>query len=132
MEQSTYKYSGVKLTAAIFKELLIEKFDGTLFSRQSAVKKISEYHVQRGGIIEQGRDLISVFKKATQDMQKQNVGLSNKGYGMWELHFAKKETTVIEDEDIEQSINYVVDETIGKGSLQYMCIILMYIMKWQN
>lgn len=53
-EQNDYKYSGVKLTPGIFRELLIELFDGALFSRQTAITTISEHHVQHGGIIEQG------------------------------------------------------------------------------
>ena len=114
-EQNDYKYSGVKLTPGIFRELLIELFDGTLFSRQTAITTIAETHVQRGGRIEQGRDLVAVFKRATQDLQKQNVGLVNKGYGMWELHYEKNETTIVKDDVAEEKNNYVADETIGTG-----------------
>lgn len=114
-EQNSYKYSSVKLTPAIFRELLIEFFDGTLFSRQTAITTISEHHVQQGGIIEQGRDLVAVFKRATQDLQKQNIGLINKGYGMWELHYEKNKTTVVKHDVIEEKVNYTADETIGVG-----------------
>ena len=114
-EQNEYKYSGVKLTPGIFRELLIEFFDGAIFSRQTAITTISENHIQRGGIIEQGRDLVMVFKKATQNLQKQNAGLLNKGYGMWELHYKKTETTIIEDGLSEEKTNYLADEIIGIG-----------------
>lgn len=114
-EQNDYKYSGVKLTPGIFRELLIELFDGALFSRQTAITTISERYVQLGGIIEQGRDLVAVFKAATQAMQKQEIGLLNKGYGIWELHYVKNETTIIKDNTSEEKINYAVDETIGTG-----------------
>ena len=114
-EQNDYKYSGVKLTPGIFRELLIELFDGTLFSRQTAITTIAETHVQRGGRIEQGRDLVAVFKHATLNLQKQNVGLVNKGYGMWELHYENNETTIVKDDVAEEKNNYVADETIGTG-----------------
>lgn len=113
--QHNYKYSGVKLTPGIFSELLIELFDGNLFSRQNAIATISKHHTQSGGIIEQNRDLVAVFKKATQTMVKQNLGLFNKGYGMWELHHKKQETKIINDNIEELKINYTVDESIGEG-----------------
>jgi hypothetical protein len=34
-----YKYSGVKLFPAVFKELLVLLFDGKQFTRQTAIKK---------------------------------------------------------------------------------------------
>jgi hypothetical protein len=114
-EQKDYKYSGVKLTPGIFRELLIELFDGTLFSRQTAITTISETHVLRGGVIERGSDLVAVFKRATQDLQKQNVGLVNKGYGMWELRYEKSEITILKDDVAEEKNTYVADETIGTG-----------------
>jgi len=115
-EQNIYKYSGVKLTPGIFSELVIELFDGTLFSRQSAIATIAKHHTQLGGIVEHDRDLVAVFKAATNKMLKQNIGLINKGYGMWELHYRKQDTKIIEDNIEEPKISYIADEIIGDGN----------------
>lgn len=114
--QDKYEYSGLKLTPAIFAKLIVILFDGKQFTRQTAITKVSEYHVSNGGIVEEDRDLVSVFKKAAHDMQKKDVGLTNKGYGTWELHYQIHENTEIV-EDIED--NYTMstaDEILGTGS----------------
>ena len=77
-----YKYSGVKLFPTVFKELLVMLFDGKQFTRQQAIKKVTEFHLEHGGIIEEGRDVVSIFKKATQDLQKTDAGLEKKAMGL--------------------------------------------------
>lgn len=67
-ENQNYQYKGLKLTPAIFAQIIVMLFDGKQFTRQTAVKKILEYHVSHGGIIEEGRDLVAVFKAATQQL----------------------------------------------------------------
>lgn len=99
----------------IFRELLVEQFDGKIFSRQSAIRIIADYHLQNGGIIEDERDLVGVFKRATQVMQKQNMGLVNKGYGTWELHYKKQEQQIVKESYEMVEKNYNVDEIIGSG-----------------
>jgi hypothetical protein len=96
--ENDYKYAGVKLFPAIFTELLIQLFDGKQFSRKTAINTISDYHVSHGGKLEEGRDIVSVFKKATQTLQKTESGLINKGYGTWELHYRIKESTEVAEE----------------------------------
>lgn len=114
--QDNYEFSGLKLTPAIFAKLIVILFDGKQFTRQTAISKVSEYHVSNGGIIEEERNLVSVFKRATQDMQKKNVGLSNKGYGTWELHYEIHEITEIVEDIETDSTGFTADETLGTGN----------------
>ncbi|WP_022750307.1 GIY-YIG nuclease family protein [Lachnobacterium bovis] len=111
-----YKYSGMKLFPAVFKELLVLLFDGKQFTRQIAIKNITDYHLEHGGIIEEGRDVVSIFKKATQNLQKTDAGLVNKGYGTWELHYKVQDTTDVVEDIKAETIKYTVDETLGTGS----------------
>ena len=111
-----YKYSGVKLFPSVFKELLVLLFDGKQFTRKTAIKTVTDFHLEHGGIIEEGRDIVHVFKKATQDLQKDNGGVVNKGYGSWELHYRVKDTTNIVEDIKAKDLKYTVDETIGAGS----------------
>jgi hypothetical protein len=111
-----YKYSGMKLFPAVFKELLVLLFDGKQFTRQTAIKNVTDYHLEHGGIIEEGRDVAAIFKKATQDLQKTDAGLVNKGYGTWELHYQVQDTTDVVEDIKTETITYTVDETLGTGS----------------
>ena len=113
--QEKYEFSGLKLTPAIFAKLIVILFDGKQFTRQTAITKVSEFHVSNGGIIEEGRNIVNVFKRATQDMQKKDVGLSNKGYGTWELHYKIKETTEIVKDVEDDFTALVADEVLGTG-----------------
>lgn len=114
--EEKYEYERVKLFPNIFKELLILLFDGKQFTRQAAISTISAYHVEHGGIIEEGRNLVSAFKKATQDLQKIDAGLVNKGYGTWELHYKIKETIDIVEEKQKNEDRFLFDESIGEGN----------------
>lgn len=111
-----YQYSGVKLFPSVFKELLVLLFDGKQFTRQTAIKNVTDYHLKHGGIIEEGRDVVAIFKKATQDLQKTDAGLVNKGYGIWELHYRVQDTTNVVEDIKTETITYTVDETLGTGS----------------
>lgn len=113
-KKQDYQYKGVKLTPAIFSQLIVELFDGKQFDRQTAIKMVSEHHISEGGIVEEGRDLVAVFKAATQQLQKKDVGLMNKGYGTWELHYEVHETTDIVEVKNE-TVSYSVDESFGTG-----------------
>lgn len=111
-----YEYSGVKLFPTVFKELLVLLFDGKQFTRQTAIRVVTDYHLEHGGIIEEGRDVVSIFKKATQDLQKAEAGLINKGYGTWELHYQVKDMTEVFEDIKTEDIAYSVDEILGTGS----------------
>lgn len=106
----------------IFRELLVEQFDGKIFSRQSAIRIIADYHLQYGGIIEDERDLVGVFKRATQVMQKQNMGLVNKGYGTWELHYKKNEWFMTNPKEIKE-LYYRVIKKLDERYLPYSSLI---------
>lgn len=110
--EKEYKYTGVELTPNVFADLLISLFDGKQFDRQTAILQISEYHKSHGGVLKQGKDIITVFKKATQKLR--DCGIQNKGYGTWRLNYKEKETTVLESNNKEQD-SYPVDKEIGKG-----------------
>ena len=111
-----YRYSGVKLFPAVFKELLVLLFDGKQFTRQTAIKKVKDYHLEHGGIIEEGRDVVAIFKKVTQDLKKIDAGLVNKGYGTWELHYQVQDTTEVIEDIKTETITYTGDEILGTGS----------------
>ena len=111
-----YNYSGVKLFPSVFKDLLLYLFDGKQFTRKTAIKDVTDYHLEHGGIIEEGRDVVNVFKKVTQNLQKANVGLINKGYGTWELHYHVTDKTEVVEDINKEDITYKVDETLGTGS----------------
>ena len=112
--KDNYRFKGVKLTANVFKELLILLFDGKQFERQKAIENIATYHLENGGIIEDGRNLVSVFKKATKLLRESDSGLINKSYGTWELHYKIKELKEIV-EPTEKGNDHIVDETLGLG-----------------
>lgn len=115
--QENYEFKGLKLTPAVFSKLIVLLFDGKQFSRQTAIDMVSDYHSSHGGIIEEGRNLIAVFKAATKNMQKNDVGLINKGYGIWELHYEVHTTIKVVDKAATLNLNtYKVDETFGTGS----------------
>ncbi|MCH3923262.1 hypothetical protein [Limosilactobacillus sp.] len=56
-----YKFSGLELTPAIFRELLLQLFDGKQFSRQDAIAKVKKYHFDHGGLL--GKHLMFRFLK---------------------------------------------------------------------
>lgn len=114
--EKKYQFNGVKLTPSVFSGLLIQLFDGKQFTRQAAISTISEYHLLNGGVIEEGRNIVTVFKKATLCLQKKNVGLINKGYGTWELHYNEQETIEVVDHELSSDvIAYAADEVMGTG-----------------
>lgn len=105
-----YKYSNIELTPGVFKELLIELFDGKQFKRADAIKIITEYHINNGGICEKN-EYIGTFKRATKMLQEN--GIINCGYGIWKLNYKEKETTVFE---IERNVETIkADEEYGNG-----------------
>jgi len=108
-----YKYSKLELTPTIFKELLIQFFDGKQFDRQTAIETILSYHKDNSGLIKEGKSIISVFKKATQILQ--GSGIENLGYGIWKLNYKIRDTEIVESKkQIEETV--FVDKCIGCGN----------------
>ena len=109
-----YKYRGLELTPSIFSELLIQFFDGKQFSRQEAVKTVTEYHSENGGILNK-TSYLQVFKKASQSLK--NEGIENVGYGMWRLLHKEKEVNeiLVRSSDIDSDINITADKELGQG-----------------
>lgn len=116
METENYEFNGLSLTPTIFGKLLIQLFDGKRFRRQAAISVVSDYHRVNGGVIEKERDFISVFKHATLDLRKKDIGLVNKGQGLWELHYHEPELVeVVTDFSEVEEVMYSVDEILGMG-----------------
>ncbi|MBQ9019695.1 MAG: GIY-YIG nuclease family protein [Bacilli bacterium] len=107
-----YKYANIELTPAIFKELLIEKFDGMQFKRPDAIKVITEYHTNNGGILEKS-SYIGTFKRATKMLK--DSGITNPSYGIWQLNYKEPETRIYKVEKNEEKIK--ADETYGEGKV---------------
>jgi len=106
-----YKYSNLELTPAIFKELLIEKFDGKQFKRADAIKIVIEHHLNNGGVCEKN-EYIGTFKSATKMLQEK--GIINCGYGIWKLNYKKTETNVYA---IKKNVEKIkADEEYGEGN----------------
>lgn len=118
MEIESYEFSGLSLTPTVFGKLLIRLFDGKRFERQAAISEVFEYHRAHGGIVKDGRNPVDVFKKATLDLRKKDVGLINKGQGIWELHYHEPELVevVTGSSEVDEEVMYSVDEILGAGS----------------
>lgn len=117
MGTESYEFSGLSLTPTIFSKLLITLFDGKRFNRQATISEVVNYHRANGGIIKKGHNPINVFKKATLDLRKKDIGLVNKGQGLWELHYHEPELVeVVTDSSEVDEVMYSVDEILGTGS----------------
>lgn len=111
-----YSFKGIKLTPNVFAALLVELFDGKQFSRKTAIETIVNHHKSNGGIVEPDRDVIAIFKKASQNLKKSEVGLINRGYGIWELHYEIKEVEeIVKDTEKRIVMAYKADEEYGQG-----------------
>lgn len=95
------KYTGLKLTPNVFKDLLIELYDGKQFTRQDAISNIIECFASKGGVVE-NKSYIASFKRATQLLQGQ--GIENKGYGVWALKYEKKTVEIVEEKKYYASL----------------------------
>ena len=116
METESYEFSGLSLTPTVFGKLLIRLFDGKRFRRQAAISVVSDYHRANGGIIEKERDFINVFKHATLELRKKDIGLVNRGQGLWELHYHEPDVVEVITVSSEiKEVTYSVDETLGAG-----------------
>ena len=111
--EKKYKYYGIKLTPNVFKELLIQFFDGIQFKRDVAISKIIKYHQENGGIVKDVSG-VAVFKKAT--MKMRNTGLENIGYGVWVLNYKKNDVSLDVAEIEKPNISIEPDKNIGTGS----------------
>ena len=105
-------YSGLKLTPNVFKDLLVELFDGKQFERQDAILRVKRCFADRGGLLE-NKDYTPTFKKASQQLK--DCGMVNKGYGTWAINYKKQETEIIRPQE-ELQVNYVADMEIGTGA----------------
>lgn len=116
MEMESYEFIGLPLTPTIFSKLLIQLFDGKQFDRQTVISKVVDYHRSNGGIVKQGYNPINAFKRATLNLRKKDIGLVNKGQGVWELHYHEpKLVEVVRGSlGIEEAV-YSVDEILGAG-----------------
>lgn len=107
-----YKYFGLELTPTIFKDLLIQFFDGKQFNRKDAINVITKYHSDNGGVLNKP-SYVSVFKKATQGLNKN--GIENVGYGTWRLCYEKEAVEeIVAIKDTEEG-TYSADKKIGEG-----------------
>lgn len=111
---------GLELTPSLFANILIELFDGKIFKRQEAILKVKEYYVTTGGVLENDRDLIAVFKAATRLLK--NKGLINQGYGAWKLNYKKDNVKIVKVKTESKKIKYNVDEEVGFGD----CAVYVY------
>ena len=107
-----YKHTGIELSPAVFRELLIQLFDGKQFKRQDAITEITKYHVEHGGLLGK-TEYVSVYKKAAQILK--NEGIENVGYGVWRLRYEESEVEIIPSTERIDTINYSVDKEIGSG-----------------
>ena len=116
METESYEFIGLSLTPTVFSRLLIQLFDGMQFDRQTVISKVVDYHLSNGGIVKPGCNPISAFKRATLNLRKKDIGLVNKGQGVWELHYhePKLVEVVRGSSEIEEAV-YSVDEILGEG-----------------
>lgn len=112
-EDGKYLYADLELTPNIFAHLLVYKFDGKQFKRADAIKVITAFHIEHGGIANKS-SYISVFKKATQTPLKKSI--SNPGYGIWTLRYQAESTEVFEPDEKIQPIKFKVDEVLGQGN----------------
>lgn len=116
MKIENYEFIGLSLTPTIFGKLLVHLFDGKQFDRQIAISEVVDYHRSNGGIVKRGYNSIDAFKKATIDLRKKDIGLINKGQGVWELHYHEPELVEVVrgSSEIEEAV-YSVDEILGAG-----------------
>lgn len=111
-EDVEYKYAGVELTPNIFRELLIQFFDGKQFRRQDAVVEITRYHVEHGGLLEKA-EYNSTFKKAAEYLKEE--GLENVVVGVWRLCYKESAAEVVSPVKQTDVISYRADKEIGFG-----------------
>ncbi len=107
-----YKYQGLELTPGIFRELLIDLFDGKQFTRQDAVNIVTRYHTDHGGIL-QKPTYIPTFKKTSLLMR--NEGLVKAGYGVWRLNYKKNQIEIMPAAKKDIIPAYTADKEIGSG-----------------
>jgi hypothetical protein len=107
-----YKYQGLELTPGIFRELLIDLFDGKQFTRQDAVNIVTRYHTDHGGIL-QKPTYIPTFKKTSLLMR--NEGLVKAGYGVWKLNYKKNQIEIMPAAKKDIIPAYTADKEIGSG-----------------
>lgn len=107
-----YKYKDIELTPAVFADLLIELFDGKQFERKDAIEKIAKYHEAHGGRLDKAQ-YATVFKKASQNLREE--GLEQRGYGVWQLRYEKKEIDEIVKKADVKEIEYKADKELGVG-----------------
>lgn len=106
-----YKYFGLELTPSIFKELLIQLFDGEQFDRNYAINTIVNYHVDNGGNATHST-YAPAFKRACQALK--GNGIENVGYGIWRLLYEKQEVKTVHT-GVTKEKEYLSDKYLGHG-----------------
>lgn len=107
-----YKYCNISLTPAIFKELLIEFYDGKQFKRKEAIDNIIAYHQNKGGT-PPTMEYAALFKAVTKKLN--DKGLQNRRYGVWRLNYKVQETIIDINEKKEKLVKIEADKQIGEG-----------------
>lgn len=128
-----YKYKGLELMPKEFSELMVQFFDGKQFSRQDAIKRITEYHLDNGGLLNK-TSYITTFKSATRLLDK--CGIENVGYGIWRLSYKKKDIEIITS-GVNHKESYSADKVLGEGEnaiyvYYYDCYKDLAILKGRN
>jgi hypothetical protein len=79
-----YRYKGQPLTPAIFKELVIELFQGKLTERHVIVEEALRIHLARGGTNSRAQDLPRSVKKALSELREAGLA-ENPSFGYWRV-----------------------------------------------
>lgn len=119
-------YTGLKLTPAIFADIMVELLDGKQFERQDAIKLVQAHFVKNGGVLE-NKDYVAVFKKAAQNLKTK--GMVNRGYGVWLLNIAQEEVETFSAAE-NTAIPIVADKEMGSGKQAIYVYFYDIYKKW--
>ena len=112
-------YTGLKLTPNIFKEILVELFDGKQFDRQDAINAVKKFFVEHGGVLE-NKDYVAVFKKAAAKLKECGMA-NNRGYGIWAISYNEETVEIVAPAQNVQE-TYTADKELGDGQ----CAVYVY------
>ncbi|WP_273852330.1 GIY-YIG nuclease family protein [Guptibacillus spartinae] len=81
---SEYKYTGLPLTPAICKGLIVELFNGRIESRKTIVNEVLKTHLERGGKETKAVDKSRMLKKALEILKSEGIA-KNPSRGYWKI-----------------------------------------------